>query len=593
MFENKKIFTINWPVFEKIPIFFFLLLALFLVYLYSLCPTVYLIDSGELAAVSYTLGIAHPTGYPLYTLISYFFARLPGEPIKNLNLLSAIFSLSSALLLYLLVKQITKSITTASLITILFALSPIIWRISITNEVYSLTVLFSVLLLFLFYRLHDTRLFYAIMFFTGLSFTNHIIIFSLALPLIIYILLNYKPSFKIIIIGIIFSITGLSLYLYLIFRTLGGAEIAWGNTCNFQRLLWHITGKQYQVWMFSLALKEILNNAKEGLLFLTRNLLYFFLIPFFAGFYYLFKHDRIKSYFFLSIILLNFLYTINYAIPDIESYYIPCFITILLVCSYGFNLFKNFIRWFILVPVSIFILIFNYPDCTLRNNTFGLDYGYAHIAHLPEKSLLICSFWDIYSPTIYLRKVKNIRKDLIIIDKELLRRTWYIKYLKREYPEFYKSAEKEIEEYLVELIKFEYKKPYTAGVIQSKFIRMLERFVEVKETSGVYFALPFPDRDLNSVKPDYHRIPCGLNFLVTRENQHPPFDFSKLKIDHPRFIYDKRLKFNIETVKKMVITNINYLIQVRKIHEAEKAKEWLKNFQKVSSLNSQTILSVI
>ncbi len=557
---------------------FFLFVYIFAVYVYSLCPTIYLIDSGELAGASFTLGIAHPTGYPLYTLISYFFAHIPGEPIKNLNLLSALFSIFASLLLYIILKQITKNAFAPGLITALFAFSPIIWRISITNEVYPLTVLFCVLLLFLLYSLKDSRIFYFFMFLFGLSFTNHIIIFSLAIPLFLYIIIIYKPSLKKILIGFLFTAIGISPYLYLIVRTLAGAEIAWGNTYNLQRLFWHITGRQYQVWMFSLSLTEILNNAKQGIIFHITNFLYVFIIFVFAGFSHLFSNDRKKFWLFLSIFSLNFLYTINYAIPDIESYYIPGFIALLFSSAYGLYALKKYIKWFISIPLILIFALFNYPSCTLRDNTFGLDYSLAHINQLPESSLLICSYWDIYSPTIYLRKVKNLYKDLVIIDKELLRRTWYLKYLKNTYPDFYNSAEKEINDYLSELYKFEYNKPYDPRIIQQKFIKMLERFVEIKETTGVYFALPFPDYDLNSVKPDYYRIPYGLNFLITKNIQNVSFDFLKLKIKHPKFINDPRLKFNIEALKKMIINNINYLNQTNRTNEVELAKQWLNEF---------------
>lgn len=557
---------------------FFLFVFIFAVYVYSLCPTIYLIDSGELAGASFTLGIAHPTGYPIYTLISYFFAHIPGEPIKNLNLLSALFSIFASLLLYIILKQITKNAFAPCLITALFAFSPIIWRISITNEVYPLTVLFCVLLLFLLYSLKDSRIFYFFMFLFGLSFTNHIIIFSLAIPLFVYLIIVYKPSLKKILIGFLFTAIGISPYLYLIVRTLAGAEIAWGNAYNFQRLFWHITGRQYQVWMFSLSLTEILNNAKQGIIFHTTNFLYVFIIFVFAGFFHLFGNDRKKFWLFLSIFSLNFLYTINYAIPDIESYYIPGFVALLFSSAYGLYAFKKYIKWFVSIPLILIFALFNYPSCTLRDNTFGLDYSLAHINQLPDNGLLICSYWDIYSPTIYLRKVKNLYKDLVIIDKELLRRTWYLKYLKNTYPDFYNSAEKEINDYLSELYKFEYNKPYDPRIIQQKFIKMLERFVEIKETTGVYFALPFPDYDLNSVKPDYYRIPYGLNFLITKNIQNVSFDFSKLKIKHPKFINDPRLKFNIEALKRMIINNINYLNQTNRTNDAESARQWLNEF---------------
>ena len=55
------------------------LLVLFIsfgVYLHTLTPTVGFHDSGELITVAYTLGIAHPPGYSLYTLLSKVFCTL-------------------------------------------------------------------------------------------------------------------------------------------------------------------------------------------------------------------------------------------------------------------------------------------------------------------------------------------------------------------------------------------------------------------------------------------------------------------------------------------------------------------------------------
>ena len=68
-------------------------LVSFVVYLRTLAPTVGFIDSGELAAVACTLGIAHPTGYPLFTLLGWMFSRLPtaAEEIVRLNMMAALF----------------------------------------------------------------------------------------------------------------------------------------------------------------------------------------------------------------------------------------------------------------------------------------------------------------------------------------------------------------------------------------------------------------------------------------------------------------------------------------------------------------------
>ncbi len=556
-----------------------LAILIFSIYLISLCPTVYLIDSGELAAVSYTLGIAHPTGYPLYTLISYFVAHIPGEPIINLNMLSALFTVAAIIFLYLTTKQILKDRLSPLICVSLFAFSPTIWRISITNEVYPLTTLFALLIIYSLFKLRDERGFYIIMYLIGLSMTNHIIIFFLSLPVFLYIIFIYRPDFKKILIGILFASFGVSLYLYIITRTLGGAEVTWGNAYNLQRLFWHITGKQYQVWMFSLPAEEILNNLLNGFSIFLKDFLYILIVPVFFGFYYLFKSERKKFWLFFVTFILNLLYTINYHIPDIESYYIPGLISLIIVFSYGLKFINKYLKWFIVLPVAIVVPVLNYHSCSLRDNTFGIDFGRSHIEQLPEKSLLICAYWDIYSPIIYLKKVKKIRQDLVIINKELLRRTWYIKYLKDEYPEFYKEVKEEVESFLVELYKFEYNKPYNAYAIQIKFIKMLESIVNTKINKGVYFACPFADRDLNQVSPHYFRMPKGLVFEIREDTaNYVPFDFSKFHIKKPKIVYDERLRYNLEIVRKIVNNNYLFLRSTNKFEEAEQAKTWLKNF---------------
>ena len=56
---------------------FSLWLLIFGVYLQTLARTVGFIDSGELATVPFVLGIAHPTGYPFWTLLARLFTLLP------------------------------------------------------------------------------------------------------------------------------------------------------------------------------------------------------------------------------------------------------------------------------------------------------------------------------------------------------------------------------------------------------------------------------------------------------------------------------------------------------------------------------------
>ncbi|MBD3170414.1 MAG: DUF2723 domain-containing protein, partial [candidate division Zixibacteria bacterium] len=53
----------------------------FVIYFLTAHRGVQFIDSGELAVVAHTLGIAHPTGYPLYTLITRLFTFIPAGEV--------------------------------------------------------------------------------------------------------------------------------------------------------------------------------------------------------------------------------------------------------------------------------------------------------------------------------------------------------------------------------------------------------------------------------------------------------------------------------------------------------------------------------
>ncbi len=78
-------------------------------YISTLAPSVATLfdDSLEFQLVTYRLGIAHPTGYPLYTILGRLFTFLPlGDVAYRVNLMSALFGAATVSLVYLLILQI-------------------------------------------------------------------------------------------------------------------------------------------------------------------------------------------------------------------------------------------------------------------------------------------------------------------------------------------------------------------------------------------------------------------------------------------------------------------------------------------------------
>ncbi|MBI5118322.1 DUF2723 domain-containing protein [Candidatus Poribacteria bacterium] len=86
---------------------FLVLLTTFAVYVYTLCPTVYWDDAGELISACYTLGIPHPPGHPLYAILGWLFTRIPvGSPAYRVNLMSAFFGALTCALLFQIVREL-------------------------------------------------------------------------------------------------------------------------------------------------------------------------------------------------------------------------------------------------------------------------------------------------------------------------------------------------------------------------------------------------------------------------------------------------------------------------------------------------------
>ena len=126
------------------------LLALIL-YLQTLAPSVAAVfdDSLEFPLVAHRLAIAHPTGYPLYTLLAKLFASGPWQNVAwAVNLLSAIAGGLTVGLVYLIARRVARRLP-AVIGALAFAVSPVFWSQAVVAEVYTLNAAFVALLLWL------------------------------------------------------------------------------------------------------------------------------------------------------------------------------------------------------------------------------------------------------------------------------------------------------------------------------------------------------------------------------------------------------------------------------------------------------------
>ena len=122
----------------------------FVVYLSTLSPTLGEADSFEFQVVSYTLGIAHPTGYPLYILLGKLFTLLPISNVAyRVNLISPLFASLAVVCLYLCLVHLTRHRAISLLAALTFAFSRTFWSQAVIAEVYALNAFFVALMLYL------------------------------------------------------------------------------------------------------------------------------------------------------------------------------------------------------------------------------------------------------------------------------------------------------------------------------------------------------------------------------------------------------------------------------------------------------------
>jgi hypothetical protein len=117
-------------------------------------------DSLEFQLVGPTFGIAHPTGYPLYILLSGLWSRLLfpfGNWAWRMNLFSAVAGAVTVALIFAISRRLAEGNLWAGLAAALaFALSPIWWRQTTIAEVYALHGLFVAAILYTVLNISDS-----------------------------------------------------------------------------------------------------------------------------------------------------------------------------------------------------------------------------------------------------------------------------------------------------------------------------------------------------------------------------------------------------------------------------------------------------
>lgn len=244
-------------------------------------------DSGEFQIAAITLGIPHPPGYPLFTMLGWLFAQIPiGSPYARVSFLSVVASAATLVLVSLtVVKGLTfKRLnvrTFERLIALLAGLTAAValgtsttfWAQATTTNIRSLTALFTALMLYASARACTTRRVSSLVLFAaafGLGVGHHVSLIFTGVVLGAYVLYttwrardedegSLRFSRAAIYAVIALGATQL-VWLYLPIRDAMGARFAPGNLTTLNGLLFHVFARGFAGDMLAFAAPEFLGD---------------------------------------------------------------------------------------------------------------------------------------------------------------------------------------------------------------------------------------------------------------------------------------------------------------------------------------------
>ncbi|MCC6220929.1 MAG: DUF2723 domain-containing protein, partial [Deltaproteobacteria bacterium] len=462
---------------------------------------------------------------------------------------------------------------------LLFCTSRTLWAYATVAEVYTLNTFLIALLVFCLLRwqrfllshnpnsgkaekrpialaANENRWLYASALIFGLALGVHHVTVALVLPACAaFVLATHGVRFffsRRLLTAAGFAFLGLGIYIYLPLTAASKPLMNWGDPSSIANFISHVTGRQYQVY-FEFQPTKLLGD------FLSRLLVEFgpswfplALALAFLGLIHLFLRAQRLFWFFCVAIILNLTYNTTYEIAeDKDAYYLPVHLFVVLCSSAGLQFLLTEITANFRLRLAQKCLVFslctailsislatNYSWNNRRNYYVAEDYVRNILSTIAPSGMIISTDWQVYSPMLYFQEIEKLREDVVVIDINQLRRSWYFEFLERSYPKTMNAARSQVEAFLEDLKKWErdpelYQRDVTLNQrISERFRELVLAFIRNHQhIAPVYLTLELASGRIDSADSEwvqavlqkYQLVPQGLVFeLFDDWNFHEP-----------------------------------------------------------------------
>jgi hypothetical protein len=492
------------------------------------------IDSGELAAVAATLGIAHPSGYPLYALVGRVATLLPW-PVRTIvvmNALSALLAAGAVFMLYRTVEDLLPGrrrgwsgwprVAGAGLAALAFAFHPALWSVATVTEVHALQMFLDAALLHAIVR---SRLWGAGRFresawllacyLGGLCLTNHLTS-ALLLPGFLLCTFLRRGSLRprLLLAGAGLGGLGASAYLFLPIRAAQHPYLNWGAPETWNAFVRHVTGAQYRVWMFTSA-DALARNGREFVSDLVGGYGWPLLALAVIGSVWAVRVPRLLPGI-GTMFTLALAYPLGYDIHDIATYFLAPYLLVAVPIGLGAAAVGEWMverkRARVFAPAVLLLaaipLITGWRSSDRSDDRWVESMARSFLATPERDSVVLSAHWDVLlSPALYLQQVEGVRADLTLLDQEFFRRSWNLPGIRRWHPELLEGLESDAGGLQTLIERFESGRPYEVAEIQAVFERVIGGILERgRQRGGAYIGQEIEP----GIAPALARVPDGL-----------------------------------------------------------------------------------
>lgn len=378
----------------------------------------------------------------------------------------------------------------------------------------------------------------------GISFTNHLTTVLLAPGLLVYYFwfagdraegsgIGAAGGLRRLVVLIPPFLLGLLPYLWLLIRASMKPSFNWGDPSNLERLIAHITGKQYQGWFNS---GGTVFSEQTSYFFgkLGPDFGYVGLALVLVGIVYLFGRQRRLAVMVSLLVITCVLWSGNYNISEIGPYYMTAILGLGTFAAVGlFYLYKTLGRIPAVVIGSLVValtLTMNWSVSNESNTTMVEDMTRDVLENVPQNSLVLTGTWDNWvTGSFYLQGVEGVRSDVTVVDVELLRFPWYLDQLQRNHPELTVRTKSQLEELRIEDEKFERGVRSDSTTRQRVYAGMINALIDSNITQRPLFLGP---ELLDGLGARYTAVPIHLLFRLATDSTYLPEKFPAYHFTH-------------------------------------------------------------